>query len=76
MCPIIFLAVSEVILFGTVDAIAVIFEHAFPVNVLGINPDSVDEAITQLLSGEMLVSILLGAAFIYGAIRLNRSEDL
>ena len=75
MVPFVFLFVGELIFLGDGDVILVFFEHTVPIVNLGISPIGSVTGQNRLLSGEMLVSILLGVAFIYGAIRLNRSED-
>ena len=76
MAPIVILALLELLFIGFEgEVLPHFFEHAFPIvagtgNLRDFNPGG------RMLNGEMLASILLGVAFIYGAIRLNRSEDL
>jgi ABC-2 type transport system permease protein len=74
--PIAFLIVCEVIFFGTGNMGRLFFEHSVPLDNMGLDPNSTHTTSEWLFSGEMLASILLGAVFIYGAIRLNRSEDI
>ena len=75
MAPIVILVLFEVMFISTrADVLRVFFEHAFPVAVAS-GTWSDFELTSKFFSGEMLVSILLGVAFIYGAIRLNRSEE-
>jgi ABC-2 type transport system permease protein len=75
MAPVVVLVVIELIFFGVdIRILGLFFEHAFP-TVIGNGPDSDFTLGGKLLGVEMLLSILLGIGFIYGAIRLNRSED-
>ena len=75
LAPLAMLLVCELIFSGTGYAALVFLEHTVPLDYVGLSSGSAYPASDWLLSGEMLVSILLGGAFIYGAIRLNRSED-
>lgn len=78
MAPLVVMLLFEFLFVDSdLHVLRIFFEHAFPVDLTGIGgPGSDYAARGVLLSGEMLISILLGIAFIAGAIHLNRSEDV
>ena len=75
MAPLAIITVGELIFFGSVNSTGKIFQHMLPFGIFDTNAAIPDSIAARYINSEMLIGVLLGAAFIYGSIRLNRSED-
>lgn len=75
MAPIAIITLLEVIFVGATDITGKVFQHMLPFGIFETNAELPDSIAARFINGEMLLGILLGVAFLYGAIRLNRSED-
>jgi len=77
MAPIVLFSIIEFVFFDTdFNVIRIFFEHSMPMENGGVSPRGAFYAKNQLFSMEMLASVMLGGAFIYAAIRFNRSENI
>ena len=75
MAPVVVITVGELILFGSADIVGKLIQHLLPFTIFDANADLPNSVAGRLLNGEMLAGILLGVAFMVGAIRFNRAED-
>lgn len=75
MAPVALVTMGELVMFGTADTLGLFMEHLLPFGIFELNPESPNYIFIRFGSIELLISVLLGIALLYGAVLLNRSED-